>query len=56
MLTAARTSIRDKFRANASLAPAGPESTGAIEHAEQVATFLRQNIVQGQKDGDLYRA
>lgn len=56
VLTAARASIRDGFRANAALAPAGPETTGAIQHAEQVAAILRQNIVQGRKEGeDLYR-
>lgn len=55
MLTASRAQIRAAFRANAALAPAGP----AIEHAAAVATFLRANVVQGERaageaDSELY--
>ena len=56
MLTAARASIRDGFRANASLTPADPATTDAIQRAGEVAAILRQNIVQGRKEGDRYRA
>ncbi|OTA99000.1 hypothetical protein M426DRAFT_96684 [Hypoxylon sp. CI-4A] len=55
VFNAARASIRDGFRANASLDPTSPEVPGAIKHAEEVAAILRQNIVQGQKDGEVYR-
>ncbi|KAI0190839.1 hypothetical protein F4808DRAFT_444243 [Astrocystis sublimbata] len=55
MLTAARSSIREGFRANASLAPSSPEYPEAVKHAEEVATILRQNVVQGKKSGDRYK-
>ncbi|KAI0010766.1 hypothetical protein F4779DRAFT_616202 [Xylariaceae sp. FL0662B] len=52
---AARSSIRDGFRANASLDPTDPVVPGAIKHAEEVASILRQNIVQGKMEGDRYK-
>ncbi|KAI2619832.1 hypothetical protein GGS26DRAFT_595235 [Hypomontagnella submonticulosa] len=52
---AARNSIREGFRANASLEPANPELPGAIKHAEEVAAILRQNVVQGKKEGEIYK-
>ncbi|KAI0886392.1 uncharacterized protein GGS22DRAFT_128183 [Annulohypoxylon maeteangense] len=55
VLSAARSSIREGFRANASLEPTNPEVPGAIKHAEEVAAILRQNIVQGKKDGERYK-
>ncbi|OTB15182.1 hypothetical protein K445DRAFT_318029 [Daldinia sp. EC12] len=55
VLTAARASIRESFRVNASLEPTDPELPGAIKHAEEVAAILRQNVVQGRKDGDRYK-
>ncbi|KAI1114101.1 hypothetical protein F5Y14DRAFT_190834 [Nemania sp. NC0429] len=57
MLTAARSSIREGFRANAALEPTSPEFPAAVKHAEEVATILRQNVVQGKRegDGDLYK-
>ncbi|KAI0839406.1 hypothetical protein F5Y06DRAFT_295431 [Hypoxylon sp. FL0890] len=55
VLTAARASIREGFLANASLEPTNPELPGAIKHAEEIAAILRQNIVQGKKEGDRYR-
>ncbi|KAI8631646.1 mitochondrial zinc maintenance protein 1, mitochondrial [Xylariaceae sp. FL1651] len=55
VLSAARSSIRDGFRANASLEPTSSELPGAIKHAEEVATILRQNVVQGKKDGETYK-
>ncbi|RYC65578.1 hypothetical protein CHU98_g631 [Xylaria longipes] len=54
MLTAARSSIRQGFRANAALEPTSPEFPAAVKHAEEVATILRQNVVQGKRDGDRY--
>ncbi|TRX96411.1 hypothetical protein FHL15_002683 [Xylaria flabelliformis] len=54
MLTAARSSIREGFRVNAALEPSSPEFPAAVKHAEEVATILRQNVVQGKKDGDRY--
>ncbi|KAI0101101.1 hypothetical protein F4814DRAFT_105692 [Daldinia grandis] len=55
VLTAARASIRETFRVNASLESTDPELPGAIKHAEEVAAILRQNIVQGKKDGEIYK-
>ncbi|KAI8950115.1 hypothetical protein F4801DRAFT_362512 [Xylaria longipes] len=55
MLTAARSSIRQGFRANAALEPTSPEFPAAVKHAEEVATILRQNVVQGKRDGDRYK-
>ncbi|KAI1658604.1 hypothetical protein F4813DRAFT_388370 [Daldinia decipiens] len=55
VLTAARASIRESFRVNASLESTDPELPGAIKHAEEVAAILRQNIVQGKKDGEIYK-
>ncbi|RYO91720.1 hypothetical protein DL766_004382 [Monosporascus sp. MC13-8B] len=55
VLTAARAAIRDNFRAKASLGPGDPETAGAIKHAEEVAVLLRQNVVQGRREGDLYK-
>ncbi|KAI1259060.1 mitochondrial zinc maintenance protein 1, mitochondrial [Xylariaceae sp. FL1019] len=52
MLTAAQSSIRDGFRANAALEPSNPDFSTAIQHAQEVATILRQNVVQGAKHGD----
>ncbi|KAI1635259.1 hypothetical protein F4809DRAFT_465330 [Biscogniauxia mediterranea] len=54
VLTAARASIREGFRAKASLEPSNPELPGAIKHAEEVASILRQNVVQGKKEGEAY--
>lgn len=54
MLTAARSSIREGFRANAALEPTSPEFPAAVKHAEEVATILRQNVVQGKREGDRY--
>ncbi|KAI1077779.1 hypothetical protein F5B20DRAFT_252846 [Whalleya microplaca] len=55
VFNAARSSIREGFRANAALAPTDPEVPGAIKHAEEIASILRQNIVQGKMEGDRYR-
>lgn len=50
VLTAARAQIREQFRNNASLPPSSPEVEPAIKHAEEVAHFLRTNLVQGKKN------
>ncbi|KAI0599557.1 hypothetical protein F4775DRAFT_591343 [Biscogniauxia sp. FL1348] len=55
VLTAARASIREGFRAKASLEPSSPELPDAIKHAEEVASILRQNVVQGKKEGEAYK-
>jgi len=53
LLTSARKQARSTFLTNRSLTPESPESIAAITHAEDVAKFLRENIVQGQKvEGD----
>ncbi|KAI1296433.1 hypothetical protein F5Y03DRAFT_398773 [Xylaria venustula] len=54
-LSAARISIRQGFRANAALEPTSPEFLAAVKHAEEVAMILRQNVVQGKKEGDTYK-
>ncbi|KAI1102440.1 hypothetical protein F4804DRAFT_334283 [Jackrogersella minutella] len=55
VLDASKSAIRTAFRANASLEPTDPELPKAITHAEQVAAILRQNVVQGKKEGERYR-
>jgi complex III assembly factor LYRM7 len=54
VLNAARGSIRDGFRANAALQPTSPEYPAAVKHAEEVAKILRENVVQGKKEGEAY--
>ncbi|KAI1212077.1 uncharacterized protein F4807DRAFT_458278 [Annulohypoxylon truncatum] len=51
-LVAARNSIRESFREKASIEPA--DVPDAIKVANDVATILRQNLVQGRKKGDRY--
>ncbi|KAI1343541.1 hypothetical protein F5Y15DRAFT_412325 [Xylariaceae sp. FL0016] len=55
ILSAARSSIRDGFRANAALEPSSPQSQDAVKHAEEVASILRSNVVQGKKEGENYK-
>jgi complex III assembly factor LYRM7 len=51
ILTAARSQIRESFLSSAPLEPAA--SVKAIEHAREVAKFLRENVVQGKRvDGE----
>lgn len=49
-MVAARDQIRINFREKASL-PAS-EIQPAIQHAEEVASFLRANVVQGKREKD----
>lgn len=49
-LLAARHEARMNFENNRGLATGSPELSQQISHAEEVAKFLRQNVVQGQAD------
>ncbi|KAF2745466.1 hypothetical protein M011DRAFT_478978 [Sporormia fimetaria CBS 119925] len=51
-LTAARYRAREAFEANRALAPGSEELTKQITHAEEVAKFVRENLVQGVATGD----
>ncbi|KAK4117802.1 hypothetical protein N656DRAFT_794233 [Canariomyces notabilis] len=55
MLDAARQQIRREFREKASLSPSDPTVQPAIQHAEEVASFLKTNLVQGRREGDKYK-
>ncbi|KAL2258667.1 hypothetical protein VTK26DRAFT_7956 [Humicola hyalothermophila] len=55
VLEGARQSIRQGFRANASLPASDPSIGPAIKHAEEVASFLKSNLVQGRREGDTYK-
>ncbi|KAJ4349754.1 Mitochondrial zinc maintenance protein 1, mitochondrial [Didymosphaeria variabile] len=48
MLSAARLEARKNFENNRGLATESEEYTRSIAHAEEVAKFLRENVVQGQ--------
>jgi len=48
MLSAARLEVRRNFETNRGLATGSPELSAQITHAEEVAKFLRENVVQGQ--------
>ena len=50
-LLAAQGQIRQEFRSKQSLDPNDAKATESIQHANEVAQFLRQNIVQGQRMG-----
>jgi complex III assembly factor LYRM7 len=54
VLDAARQQIRQGFRDKATLPTLDPEVEPSIKHAEEVANFLRTNLVQGEKNGDRY--
>ncbi|ESZ96345.1 hypothetical protein SBOR_3277 [Sclerotinia borealis F-4128] len=49
ILASARKQVRSTILTNRSLSLESPEYTAAIAHAESVAKFLTQNLVQGQK-------
>jgi complex III assembly factor LYRM7 len=54
-LFAARAEVRKNFEQNRNLSAGSEEYTKQIAHAEEVAQFLRQNVVQGQaSQGDKY--
>jgi complex III assembly factor LYRM7 len=50
-LLAARHEARKNFENNRGLATGSEEMSKSITHAEEVAKFLRENVVQGQADG-----
>ncbi|KAJ6788956.1 hypothetical protein PWT90_04193 [Aphanocladium album] len=53
ILLAAQSQIRGEFRSKQSLDPKDTSVSEGIEHATQVAKFLRENVVQGKKmDGE----
>lgn len=47
-LFAARAEARRKFESNRGLPVGSEEMSKEIAHAEEVAKFLRENLVQGQ--------
>ncbi|ROV88449.1 hypothetical protein VSDG_09241 [Cytospora chrysosperma] len=52
VLSAARDQIRTGFRDKASLSPSDPAVAPALQHAQEVAEFLKANLVQGRKEAD----
>lgn len=52
VLTAARQQIRTGFREKASLPAAHPSVAPSVQYANEVADFLKSNVVQGKKEGD----
>ncbi|KAK3203311.1 hypothetical protein GRF29_112g819227 [Pseudopithomyces chartarum] len=48
MLSAARLEARKHFETNRGLAAGSDEYTKQVAHAQEVAKFLRENVVQGQ--------
>ncbi|KAJ4378114.1 Mitochondrial zinc maintenance protein 1, mitochondrial [Neocucurbitaria cava] len=54
-LFAARAEARKNFEQNRNLSAGSEELSKSITHAEEVAKFLRENVVQGQAtEGDKY--
>lgn len=47
-LFAARAEVRKTFESNRHLSAGSEEYSKQIAHAEEVAKFLRENVVQGQ--------
>lgn len=48
MLSAARLEARKNFENNRGLATDSEEYASQVTHAQEVAKFLRENVVQGQ--------
>ncbi|KUI69144.1 Mitochondrial zinc maintenance protein 1, mitochondrial [Cytospora mali] len=56
VLIEARDRIRSGFREKASLSPTDPAVQPALQHAHELAEFLKANVVQGRNEGeDRYR-
>ncbi|KAF2658007.1 mitochondrial zinc maintenance protein 1, mitochondrial [Lophiostoma macrostomum CBS 122681] len=58
MLSAARQQARQNFEANRALSSGSEELSKQLSHAEEVAKFLRENVVQGQavdNDAESYK-
>ncbi|KAK0733793.1 mitochondrial zinc maintenance protein 1, mitochondrial [Lasiosphaeria miniovina] len=53
VLSAARQQIRDSFRETAGID--SPDVKARVQQAEEIASALRHNVVQGKKDGDRYK-
>ncbi|KAK8073991.1 mitochondrial zinc maintenance protein 1- mitochondrial [Apiospora phragmitis] len=53
ILEAAQNQIRTGFRNQAHLKPSDPKFAEEIRHAEDVATILKQNVVQGKEKATL---
>ncbi|KAH7088168.1 hypothetical protein FB567DRAFT_591583 [Paraphoma chrysanthemicola] len=51
-LFAARAEVRRNFESNRNLTVGSEEFSKQITHAEEVAKFLRENVVQGQAAGE----
>ncbi|POR34334.1 Mitochondrial zinc maintenance protein 1, mitochondrial [Tolypocladium paradoxum] len=49
VLAAAQVQIRHEFRQKSSLESSSADSEAAIQHAEDVARILRENVVQGRR-------
>ncbi|KAI4187513.1 MAG: hypothetical protein L6R41_002759, partial [Letrouitia leprolyta] len=49
LLTSALATARSNFESSRSLPPQSQEAGAAIKHAEEVASVLRTNIVQGRE-------
>ncbi|KAF8473473.1 hypothetical protein BDZ91DRAFT_845903 [Kalaharituber pfeilii] len=49
LLSTARAESRLQFANSRSLPPDSPETTHRIQHAQDVAKVLRENVIQGQK-------
>lgn len=49
ILLAAQEQIRGEFRSKQALSPTDTTVTEGIQHATEVAKFLRENVVQGKK-------
>ena len=55
VLSAARVEVRKNFESNRHLQTGSEEFQKQIAHANEVAKFLRENVVQGQAtEGDNY--
>ena len=52
---AALTESRLAFAASRTLDPHSAEALQKIQYANDVAKVLRENVVQGRKEGDLYK-
>lgn len=52
MLTGARLQARTAFEKGRALQPGSEEFRKGVEHAESVAMILRQNVVQGEAEGE----
>lgn len=52
LLLNARNQIRLGFREKAGLSPSDPAVAPAVQQAEEIAQFLRQNVVQGRDEGE----